>query len=65
MKCPICGKEMEPGMMRTDSFLGGAKWLGQPYNRSNKHTLASPDWLGYIKMYGFRCADCRQLVLNY
>ena len=56
---------MEPGMMRADSFFGGAKWLGLPYSRTNKHTIVNPDWLGYIKIPGFRCADCHQLVLNY
>ena len=65
MKCPICGDEMEPGMMRADSFFGGAKWIGTTHSRVNKHTIANPDWLGYVKMQGFRCATCRQLVLKY
>jgi hypothetical protein len=52
-------------MIRTDSFLGGAKWIGQPYSRANRHTIANADWLGYIKIQGFRCADCRRLVLSY
>ena len=56
---------MEPGIMRAESFFGGAKWLGLPYRRTNKHIIVNPDWLGYVKMPGFRCADCRQLVLNY
>ncbi len=52
-------------MVRTDSFFGGAKWIGQPYRRANKHIIANPDWLGYVKMAGFRCAECRRLVLSY
>ncbi len=65
MKCPICGDEMEPGMMRTDSLFGSAKWIGTPYSRVSKHTIMNPDWLGYIQMAGFRCVNCRQLVLRY
>jgi hypothetical protein len=65
MKCPSCGRKMESGILRTESFLGGAKWLGLPHDGNRKLTIADPDWMGYVKISGFRCDNCRQMILNY
>jgi hypothetical protein len=65
MKCPHCGKEMEQGTLRSESFIDGAKWLPLAEGRRGKQAIAGTDLLGYVKISGFRCAECRTLVLDY
>lgn len=65
MKCPICGKEMEPGLLITESFIGGARWAGGHDGKPDREKLVKPDLLGNVRLLGYRCHDCRQLVLKY
>jgi hypothetical protein len=65
MNCPKCGKEMEPGILRSESFIDGAKWLPTGTGRRGKEAIAGSDLLGYVKIPGFRCAACRTLMLEY
>ena len=56
---------MEPGTLRSESFIGGAIWLSLAEGRKGKEAIAGTDLLGYVKISGFRCTECRTLVLDY
>lgn len=59
--CPSCQGELESGLLRTESFIGGAKWIG----KAGKENIKSPGWSGYVKIKGLRCKNCRILILGY
>jgi hypothetical protein len=66
MNCPKCGKEMEHGFVRSESFIGGVKWMAEKSSKSlGLEGLAKPDALGFCFMEGFRCRDCRSIVIQY
>ncbi len=57
---------MEPGLLGSESFTGGAKW----YRRRTRlatggEPLVKPGALGMVYIEGFRCPDCRTLLLSY
>ncbi|HEX9341737.1 MAG TPA: PF20097 family protein [Thermoplasmata archaeon] len=66
VNCPQCGRPMESGYLRTESFIDGAKWttkktvLGLGGERI-KGTNAG----GNVYLDGFRCASCRILSLRH
>ena len=38
---------MEPGTLRSESFIGGAKWLSLAKGKGGKEAIAGTDLLGY------------------
>ncbi|MCJ7516432.1 MAG: PF20097 family protein [Methanomassiliicoccales archaeon] len=74
MICPKCGKEMEPGYVSGWTYSGFSLWQAKAlgfgvdwYTKDNKETerLRKASWGGEVKIDGFRCKDCRTLVLQY
>jgi hypothetical protein len=66
MNCPKCGKEMEHGFQRAESFLGGVKWMAERSSKSmGLESLAKPDSLGFCFLEGYRCRDCHSIVVQY
>ncbi len=66
MNCPKCAKEMESGFVRAESFIGGVKWMKEKSNRSlGLEGIAKPDSLGFCFMQGYRCPECRYVIIQY
>ena len=66
MNCPNCGKEMEKGFVRAESFIAGGKWMNEKTNKTlGLESLAKPDALGFCFIEGHRCWDCHFVVLKY
>ena len=69
MECPFCGAEMEAG-----SVLSSQTLLWTPYEdskvsirfwkRKGEYFLNRTP-LGNAKLSGFRCPQCRKLILDY
>jgi hypothetical protein len=66
MNCPKCGKEMEHGFQRAESFIGGVKWMPERSSKSlGLESLAKPDPMGFCYLEGYRCRDCHNLLVQY
>lgn len=66
MNCPECGMEMELGLLRAESFMGGVKWVKDKSRKSpGKETVSKPDTYGYCYLEGFRCEICHQIIVKY
>jgi ssDNA-binding Zn-finger/Zn-ribbon topoisomerase 1 len=66
MNCPRCGKDMEHGYIRAESFIGGIKWMREKSTKSlGLETVAKPDMLGFVFIEGFRCPECRLICSQY
>ncbi len=64
--CPECGRPMAHGFLRTESYIGGAKWTARRTRLGAKgEGLVKPDALGYVYLEGYRCPGCRFLALHY
>lgn len=64
--CPNCSKAMSPGFLGSESFIGGSKWfLERTRLAFGGEEVAKPNTFGMVYIAGFRCRDCRYLVLQY
>lgn len=65
VNCPNCGKEMEHGFLRAESFIGGVKWMTEVSSKSlGLESLAKPNAMGFCFLEGDRCKECRKIVLQ-
>lgn len=66
VNCPDCGGRMEPGYLRAESFIGGAKWTRKKtLSGVGGEPLAGTDLGGNVYLSGHRCRACRVLTLRY
>jgi hypothetical protein len=66
MNCPDCGKAMEHGFLRAESFIGGIKWMPEKSTKSlGLESVVKPDAVGFCFIEGERCPVCRCLVMRY
>ena len=64
--CPNCAKPMAPGFLGSESFVGGSKWfLERTRLAFGGEEIAKPNTFGMVYIAGFRCRDCRYLMLQY
>jgi Domain of unknown function (DUF6487) len=64
--CPQCSKPMTPGFLGSESFVGGSKWfLERTRMAFGGEEIAKPNTFGMVYIPGFRCRDCRTMVLQY
>jgi hypothetical protein len=57
---------MAPGFLGSESFVGGSKWfLERTRLAFGGEELAKPNTFGMVYIPGFRCRECRTLVLQY
>ncbi|NLT36892.1 MAG: hypothetical protein GXX95_01865 [Methanomassiliicoccus sp.] len=65
MNCPNCGKEMEHGFVRAESFIGGVKWMTEVSSKSlGLESIAKPNSLGFCFMEGDRCKECHKILIQ-
>jgi hypothetical protein len=67
--CPQCSREMESGYLLTPTFFlrsvrWSTHWVMDPIQLKGEKIVPT-DWWGSIKIAGYRCKDCRLLVLTY
>lgn len=67
MICPFCDSEMQRGSILGDRYA--LKW--QPADKakvlgiwSTGHTIGSKGLLSRPNIDGYRCADCRKIIVN-
>ena len=66
MNCPNCDAAMDSGYLVAESLLGGAKWTRRKTRlAAGGEALTAPDAWGNVYLGGFRCGECRTLVLAY
>lgn len=65
--CPYCGREMEAGSILGTQYP--VKW--QPADRklilgiwSTGHTIGDFSWLRRPRANGYRCADCKRVIVD-
>lgn len=64
--CPHCQKPMSPGYLGSESIIHGSKWfLERTRLAFGGEELAKPDSFGMVYLTGFRCKECRSLILQY
>ena len=64
--CPRCEQPMDPGVLGAESLVGGAKWMrGRSRLSLGGEGLVSPDAWGNVYFDGYRCRQCRLLILGY
>ena len=68
--CPRCCKEMEPGFLLTPhAIFRSVRWsphyMVDPHHIEGEKLASWTDDAGSIKFAGFRCKECRLLVLRY
>jgi hypothetical protein len=64
--CPSCGKPMAPGFLGSESFIGGSKWfLERTRLAFGGEDIARPNAFSMVYIPGFRCRDCKTLLLQY
>lgn len=57
---------MSPGYLGSESIIHGSKWfLERTRLAFGGEELVKPDSFGMVYLTGFRCKDCRTLVLQY
>ncbi len=57
---------MEPGYLRTESFIDGAKWTTKKtFLGLGGERVMGTDAGGNVYLEGFRCRACRILSLRY
>jgi hypothetical protein len=57
---------MGPGFLGSESFVGGSKWyLERTRLAFGGEELAKPNAFSMVYIPGFRCRECRTLVLQY
>ncbi len=72
MNCPKCGIEMEPGYLSSWTYMGisllGPKLYGfgvDWYGGDKPERLRKAGLGGEVKIDGFRCKNCRLVLLQY
>lgn len=64
--CPNCAKPMAAGFLGSESFVSGSKWfLERTRLAFGGEELMKPNSFGMVYLPGFRCRECRTLLLNY
>lgn len=64
--CPKCSKPMAPGFLGSESVFGGSKWfLERTRLAFGGEEVATPNSFGMVYIPGYRCRDCRTMVLDY
>jgi hypothetical protein len=57
---------MAPGFLGSESFIGGSKWyLERTRLAFGGEEVAKPNMMGMVYIAGFRCRECRTLMLQY
>jgi hypothetical protein len=57
---------MAPGFMGSESLVSGSKWfLERTRLAFGGEELAKPNNFGMVYIPGFRCRDCKTLLLQY
>ena len=57
---------MAPGFLGSESFFGGSKWyLERTRLAFGGEEIAKPNPYSMVYIPGFRCRDCRTLLLQY
>ncbi len=64
--CPNCSKPMAPGFLGSESFVGGSKWfLERTRLAFGGEEVSKPNAFGMVYLAGFRCRECKTLLLRY
>jgi uncharacterized protein DUF6487 len=64
--CPNCQKPMSPGFLGSESLVSGSKWfLERTRLAFGGDEIGKPNAFGMVYIPGFRCRDCRTLLLQY
>jgi hypothetical protein len=64
--CPNCSKPMAPGFLGSEGLVEGAKWyLERTRMGFGGEELAAKSGFGMVYIPGFRCRECKTLVLQY
>jgi len=64
--CPNCSKPMAPVFLGSESFIGGSKWfLERTRLAFGGDEIAKPNTYGMVYIGGFRCRECKSLLLQY
>ena len=64
--CPVCGKPMEPGFLGTERVFSDVGWFKEKsVFGTGGESLSLKDRLSMIYVEGFRCKDCKTLLLKY
>lgn len=64
--CPNCSKQMAPGFLGSEGFASGSKWyLERTRLGFGGEEIAPTSGFGMAYIPGFRCRECRTLVLQY
>ncbi len=57
---------MSPGFLGSESLVSGSKWfLERTRLAFGGEEIAKPNNFGMVYIPGFRCRDCRTLLLQY
>lgn len=64
--CPYCNEKMEAGLIESEGIVSGMKWvqkkriLGIGGEKIGKSNIS-----GLTYLEGFRCKNCRMMILKY
>ncbi len=70
MKCPKCGKDMEPGFLQSDTKVG-ITWvskllpLGLGYWKNDAESVSSDSCMGVTAIPTHICKQCKLLLGDY
>jgi Domain of unknown function (DUF6487) len=64
--CPNCSKPMAPGFLGSGGMFEGSKWfLERTRLAFGGDEVAKPNSFGMVYIPGFRCRECRTMLLQY
>jgi hypothetical protein len=67
--CPRCSREMESGYLLTPSaYFRSVRWATEwaiDFMELKGETIVPADLTGSIKIAGYRCKECKLLILSY
>ena len=63
--CPNCSKPMAPGFLGSGGMFEGSKWfLERTRLAFGGDEVAKPNAFGMVYIPGFRCRECRMMLLQ-
>lgn len=68
MICPICGREMEKGVIESAeaiNFLLEEHFINKPDEESGEFSLARPGMVKRAVAEAWVCRDCRKVIINF